>query len=125
MSKEEIDARVQELLKLDKEELARRLATLETMVKRLGPEVNYFLRNLMMPVRAIRRDFRPIFGILMGVRFDIAEFEILVDATERDYMSGTKTRELKTVRIKPSSLVSWEIIHEREEIPPEKPKSEQ
>ena len=116
---DEIELLKQKLSELSKEELVNRLANYEFIMQHINEEARWWMNQIYKLVRGIRRDYRPIFGVLIGVNFEIATIDIWTESRFKDYTEGTKIEERKIIKVKPKDLIQFEIIEEREEQPAE------
>ncbi|MHC1600486.1 MAG: hypothetical protein ACXQS5_06690 [Candidatus Methanospirareceae archaeon] len=105
--------KMEELMKLEKEQLAERLAYFETIWEHIDSETKWWLQKIYSFVRGIRRDYQPIFGVLVGLKFEVAEMDIWVETKYRDYTENVDVQERKVVRIKPSSLIQIDFVEEQ------------
>lgn len=117
---EELEKIKKELENLDKKELIERLSKLQFLFNNLDPSVKYWINNLFKLCRAVRRDYNPIVGVLVGVSFEVKEVDIWVEEDFKEYSKGLKVHERKIVKVKPTSLVQFDIIEHREEEPEKK-----
>ena len=114
---QKVRQKAQEYLKLEKEELATRLAYFEVCIDQMGNEVKYFLNNMFQLLRGLRRDYIPIEGILIGVRFELKEFLLWRDTKTEPYGKNIIIHEQLITHAKPTSFLYWEIIPLHEEKP--------
>ncbi|MCD6590273.1 hypothetical protein J7K74_03780 [Candidatus Woesearchaeota archaeon] len=113
----EIKEKYIEFLKLPKEELALELAYLKTALERVDETTRYIISNMFMPTRLLLRNYQGRYGILMGARFEIKEFELLEDVTFKEYIENVIVHERKTSKINVSAVFGYEILHLRETQP--------
>jgi len=111
--------RKKSLESLSKEELVERLAGLEVMLERLGPEVQFWINCLYQPVAVKDRSHTWLTGVLNRVRLTLDEVELIRDVSYRDYEKGITIKELKTTLIPGNQVIGFELIHERKELPRE------
>jgi len=116
---EDLESRKRSLESLSKDQLVERLAGLELMVERLGPEAQFWMNCLYQMVAVKDRSHTWLTGVLNRVQLTVSEVELLRDVSYRDYATGTTIKELKTTRIPGNQIIGFELIHERKELPKE------
>jgi len=114
-----IEAKAQELMKLEKEELARRLATVEILLDQINSDAKQWIFNIFKPFRGLKRDFTPLFGILVGLDLEIKAFHLWVDEKIKKYDTGEVVHEQKHVIVEAKNLIITEAIEWQEVLPPE------
>ena len=110
-----------ELMQLSKEELVERLAQIELALDQMNFEVRYWIQNMFMPVRIVKRNYTPIFGTLIGLVMEPKMYVVYAYEEEVRYDKDTDIAERKIVRIPAGSTVYVETIQERKEIPKKTP----
>ena len=106
----------QQLMKLSEEERLQRLVYYEVIWDALDSETKWWLQKLYSFFRGIRRDYNPVFGVLVGLKFDVKYLDVWVETKYEEWSEQKKYLEKKTVRISPSSLVQFDFIEERIDI---------
>lgn len=98
---------------LDKEELINRLVMFEVMWDAIDSGTKYWMQKLYSFVRGIRRDYQPIFGVLVGLEFELKRMDIWTETKYHDYQEDKEIMERKIARISPNSLVQIDFVQER------------
>jgi hypothetical protein len=84
--------------------------------------INY-IRAIGKLVRVSSRMGHAWLGVLTGIRCKVEQLELAVESVERDYTEGVKYREIKTVIVPVSNLLSIDLLHDREVV--DEPSNEQ
>jgi len=113
---DEIMKRIQQM---EEKEVRERLAKYEIALMQVDPITKSIIDTMFQPYRFILRNFRPIFGVLLAVRFEPSEFLVAREEDIENYTKKTVTHEVKWTTIKASSVVHFEAIHSSEERPRE------
>ena len=71
------------------------------------------MQKLYSFVRGIRRDYNPIFGVLVGLEFELKKIDIWTETKYHDYQEDKEIMERKIARISPNSLVQIDFVQER------------
>jgi len=119
---EDIEQKKKELMGLPPEELASRLAWYEVCLERMSPNIKYFIQNMFQLFRIVHRDRTWEDGILMGVGFEETWFDVWIESKRKDYTTGEIVHEQTIRRIKPGSMLYWELVPLHEVLPPEEKK---
>ena len=109
----DLDEKIKELMNLDKEELAKRLAILQMQLEGIDTTTRFILNGMYKPVRLMKRDYRPIFGVLVGAIMEPVEFVVYRETADKEWNTNIVTHEKKYSRVKASSLIMWDIIEEQ------------
>jgi len=110
---EDLKPRFEELMKLDKEELALRLAAIEANLEAIDPHTKYLIMNINNLIRVTTRKWMPMLGILYGVEFEPKTLIIWRETKQNPYGTDKVIEERKLLRIPFGSIVSYEIIYDR------------
>ena len=110
-----------ELSQLSKEQLIEKLAQYELALDQMNFEVRYWLQNMFMPVRIVKRNYTPIFGTLIGLVMEPKMYVVYAYEEQVRYDKDTDLAERKIVRIPAGSTVYVETIQEQREIPKKTP----
>jgi len=118
-TEEELEARRQELMKLEKEELVNIALKYQMIMEGIDSETRTWLEDLGSLYRVLRRDYQPILGVLQRINFSVESLELAVVDEKEDWKTHKKTIEWKIVKIKPGSVLYYEKLLDREEKEPE------
>jgi len=110
-----------ELSQLSKEQLVEKLAQYELALDQMNFEVRYWIQNMFMPVRIVKRNYTPIFGTLIGLVMEPKLYIVYAYEEQVRYDKDTDLAERKIVRIPAGSTVYVETIQEQKEIPKKTP----
>ena len=114
-----VDEIVEKVNKMSEEEAKERLIKLEIALQSIDPITRSIIETMFEPYRFILRNYRPVFGVLLGVRFEPTEFLIAREEDIENYQKKTVTHEVKWTTIKNGSVVHFEAIHQSTERPKE------
>jgi len=109
-----LDQKINELMQLDKKELAQRLALLELKLESIDPMTKFIIDNLFKPWRLVTRSNQPILGVLLNASFEPTEFILWREEDVKDYSKKEITHEKKYTKIKPGYLISMDVIEYKE-----------
>ena len=115
------EAKKRELMQLTKEQLAEMLAQYEVALDQFNPEVRFWLQNMFSIVRVVKRNYTPIFGTLIGMRWKPEAYIIYAYEEIPQYDKGEDLAERKIVTIPASMTVYIEAIQEQQKIPKKTP----
>ena len=110
-----------ELMQLSKEELVEILAQYEVALDQFNPEVRFWMQNMFSLVRAVKRNYTPIFGTLIGMRWKPEAYIIYAYEEIPQYDKDEDLAERKIVTIPASMTVYIEAIQDQRKIPKKKP----
>jgi len=113
----EIKSKYEQFLKWRKEDLALELAYLKAALERVDDMTRYLIENMFMPFRIVLRNYTNQDGLLMGVRFEPAQIELLQDVTFKEYAERQIVHERRVARFDKSSMFAFMVIRERETRP--------
>ena len=118
---EEYNKVVEELMQWDKEKLAQELAKLKLSLAAVNDEAKMFISSYGSYFRGVLRNYTPIEGFIVGVQLEPVAVVLLRETEDKPWGQNKVITELKSTKVKLSSLIYWEIVAEREEreAPPE------
>ena len=119
-----MNKRVQELMQLEKEELAKRVAFYVLALERIPPHIKTLIENMFGVFRGYYRDRTTIEGILLGADLEVKEFLIYRITDAKDYQTGKINHEEALKWIRTGSLMDWDIIKSAYSYYPEEKKEE-
>jgi len=80
----------------------------------IAEDYKYYLAHINYPCRIRTRDAHEYVGVLGTTHWDLTAIELEVREPIYDYLAGTKTWEVKTIRVPINTLVGFELIHDKE-----------
>lgn len=89
----------------------------------LPDEVLYWAKKHLIPALIVRRDYKSFQGMLVRVEFEPKFYEFIIEDSWTDYDANAKIKEVRSMRIPASMMVSYEEIldHQEKQIPKEQP----
>jgi len=121
---EEINRRKEEYMKLEKEELAKRLAFYDLALERIPPLVRQCIENMFGIFRGYYRDRTCVEGILLGLDLEIKNFLVYRITDSKDYQTGKINHEEAIKWLPRGSLADWEVLKAAYSYYPEEKKEE-
>ena len=109
----------QPIEEMSEEEVRKDLAIFRNLWTWLDDETRAWLCHIRYPVRFVRRDYKGIKGLMGRPHLQMTGIEIDVVEEQFDYTKGMIRIEQKTVVIPLNQIVSYEFIHQEEELPME------
>ena len=107
------------LEEMDEDSLRRESQQWRNLWSWLPEDVKEMVLKSGQLCRVITRGNKAHVGLLTGIRFDLVGLDLQTQGEERDWESGRRWWEDKTVRVPLSSLLHVEFISDREEVIPE------
>jgi len=94
----------------------RKRSELEERYARVPEEVKFWVERVYAPVIVVRRDMKPMVGLLLGAKFDLKELEVGIEDVEYDHRDQKYYMRRKHVVIPSASIFDVEFVLEEKRV---------